>query len=517
MSERIARRMRALLSVWDKTGIAELAQRLHESGFELISTGGTLRAIQGSGVPVQAVSDVTGFPELIGGRVKTLHPAIHAGLLARRDLPEHLEEIQSQGIAPIDLVVSNLYPFGEVVRQPDVTLEDALEHIDIGGPTLIRASAKNFPGVIVLVDPTDYDPVLAALSTDGLSGVSPSWRRELATKAFSHVAAYDSVIAAYLRAGDEFPAQLTIAGEKAAELRYGENPHQQAAFYRLLAPQGPHGVGTWRLLGGKEMSYNNYLDASAAWAAAVGFSDPAVAIVKHNIPCGIASEAELKLAYEAALASDPVSAFGGVVALNRPVDQATASGIVERFYEVVLAPSYSQDALERLRRKKNLRIIEVPAADLVDTLEVRTLDGAFLVQTPDHATVDPTGWKTVTQREPTAQELDDLVFAWRVVRYVKSNAIVLAADCATVGIGGGQPNRVDAVRIAIERAGDRAAGSALASDAFFPFADGVEVATAAGITAIAQPGGSVRDTETIEAADQAGIAMVFTGIRHFRH
>jgi phosphoribosylaminoimidazolecarboxamide formyltransferase/IMP cyclohydrolase len=509
--------MRALLSVWDKTGIAGLAQRLHEAGFELISTGGTLRAIQEAGVPVQAVSDVTGFPELIGGRVKTLHPAIHGGLLARRDLPEHLEEIQGHGITPIDLVVCNLYPFGEVVRRPDVTLEDALEHIDIGGPTLIRASAKNFPGVIVLVDPADYDPVLDALGASGLDGVSVAWRRELATKAFAHVAAYDSVIAAYLRTGDTFPAQLTIAGEKSANLRYGENPHQQAAFYRLLAPQGPHGVGTWRLLGGKEMSYNNYLDASAAWDAAAGFPDPAVAIVKHNIPCGIASHTELVTAYHAALAADPVSAFGGVVALNRPMDLATASGIAERFYEVVLAPSYDQDALERLRKKKNLRIIEVPSTDHADTLEVRTLDGAFLVQTPDHAAVDPTTWKTVTKREPTAQELEDLAFAWRVVRYVKSNAIVLASNRSTVGIGGGQPNRVDAVRIAIERAGDRAGGSALASDAYFPFADGVEVATAAGITAIAQPGGSVRDPETIEAANRAGIAMVFTGIRHFRH
>ncbi len=509
--------MRALISVWDKTGIAGLAQRLHDAGFELISTGGTLRAIQEAGVPVQAVSDVTGFPELIGGRVKTLHPAIHGGLLARRDLPEHLEEIQRQGIAPIDLVVSNLYPFGEVVRKPDVTLEDALEHIDIGGPTLIRASAKNFPGVIVLVDPADYNPVLDALGTGGLDGVSLALRRELATKAFAHVAAYDSVIAAYLRTGDDFPSQLTIAGEKAADLRYGENPHQRAAFYRLLAPQGPHGVGTWRLLGGKEMSYNNYLDANAAWAAAADFPDPAVAIVKHNIPCGIASQAELLAAYEAALASDPVSAFGGVVALNRPMDLATAAGIAERFYEVVLAPSYNPDALERLQRKKNLRIIEVPPTDFAGTLEVRTLDGAFLVQTPDHADVDPTTWKTVTQREPTAQELEDLAFAWRVVRYVKSNAIVLAANRATVGIGGGQPNRVDAVRIAIERAGDLATGAVLASDAFFPFADGVEVATAAGITAIAQPGGSVRDPEAIEAADRAGIAMVFTGIRHFRH
>jgi phosphoribosylaminoimidazolecarboxamide formyltransferase/IMP cyclohydrolase len=510
--------MRALLSVWDKTAIAGLAQRLHEAGFELISTGGTLRAIQEAGVPVQVVSDVTGFPELIGGRVKTLHPAIHGGLLARRDLPEHLEEIQRQGISPIDLVVSNLYPFGEVVRQPDVTLEGALEHIDIGGPTLIRAAAKNFPGVIVLADPADYDSVLDALGSGGLEAVSLARRRELATKAFAHVATYDSVIAAYLRTGDEFPAQLTIAGEKAAELRYGENPHQQAGFYRQLSPRGPHGVGAWRLLGGKEMSYNNYLDASAAWTAAAAFPDPAVAIIKHNIPCGIASHPELVTAYDAALAADPVSAYGGVVALNRAVDLAIASAIAERYYEVVLAPSYDQDALERLQRKKNLRIIEVPDADhAAETIEVRMLDGAFLVQTPDLAAVDPSAWKTVTKRKPTSQELEDLAFAWRVVRYVKSNAIVLAAKRGTMGIGGGQPNRVDAVRIAIARAGGRAAGSVLASDAYFPFADGVEVATAAGITAIAQPGGSIRDPEAIEAADRAGIAMVFTGIRHFRH
>jgi phosphoribosylaminoimidazolecarboxamide formyltransferase / IMP cyclohydrolase len=518
-SERIGSRMRALLSVWDKTGIARVAQQLLEAGFELVSTGGTLRAIQQAGLPVQGVSDMTGFPELIGGRVKTLHPAIHGGLLARRDLPEHLDEIRRHGIVPIDLVVSNLYPFGEVVRRDGMTLEDALEHIDIGGPTLIRASAKNFPSVIVLVDPADYDPAVQAIAAGGLAGVTLERRRELAAKAFAHVTAYDSVIAAYLRTGTELPEQVSIAGEKVTDLRYGENPHQQAAFYRLLAPQGPHGVGTWRLLGGKEMSYNNYLDASAAWAAAIDFPDPAVAIVKHNVPCGVASDGEPADAYEAALACDPVSAFGGVVAINRPVDQELAALIAERYYEVVLAPAYDPDALPRLRRnKKNLRLIEVPESRPSDPpLETRTLDGAFLVQTPDRVQPDLSSWRQVTRRAPTSEEMGDLAFAWRVVRHVQSNAIVLASAKATVGIGGGQPNRVDAVRIAVERAGERAAGSVLASDAFFPFPDGVEAAAVAGVTSIAQPGGSVRDQESIEAADRAGTAMVFTGIRHFRH
>lgn len=509
--------MRALLSVWDKTGIVEIARRLHEIGFELISTGGTLRAIADAGIPVRAVSEVTGSPEMLGGRVKTLHPAIHGGLLARRDSPDQMAELASYGIGPIDLVVANLYPFGEVVSRPEVTLDDALEHIDIGGPTMIRAAAKNFPAVIVLVDPSDYEPVLDALAAGGLDGVPEEMRRNLAAKAFAHVAAYDSVIAAYLRPDGEFPDHLPLAGELMTTLRYGENPHQTAAIYRLLSPRGTRGVAAWRVLSGKEMSYNNYLDAVAAWTAAADFPGPAVSIIKHNLPCGLATHDDLSQAFLAAHASDPVSAFGGVVALNRPVDAHTASLITDHFFEVVLAPAFSSEALDELRRRKNLRAVEVPDTRMEESLEVRVLDGAMLVQTPDRVEPDPAAWKTVTKRAPTASELESLVFAWRAVRHVKSNAIVLATGTATVGIGGGQPNRVDAVRIAVERAGTRARGSVLASDAFFPFPDGVEVAAEAGVTAIAQPGGSVRDEEVIAAADRAGIAMVFTGIRHFRH
>jgi len=509
--------MRALLSVWDKTGIVDIARRLHEIGFELISTGGPLRAIADAGIPVRAVSDVTGSPEMLGGRVKTLHPAIHGGLLARRDRPDQMAELASYGIGTIDLVVANLYPFGEVVSRPGVTLDDALEHIDIGGPTMIRAAAKNFPAVLVLVDPSDYEPVLDALAAGGLDGVPLDMRRNLAAKAFAHVAAYDSVIAAYLRPAGGFPDHLPLAGERMATLRYGENPHQEAAIYRLLNPRGTRGVAAWRVLSGKEMSYNNYLDAVAAWTAAADFPGPAVSIIKHNLPCGLATHEDLSQAFLTAHASDPVSAFGGVVALNRPVDAHTASLITDHFFEVVLAPAFSPDALEELRRKKNLRVVEVPDTGMEDPLEVRVLDGAMLVQTLDRAEPDPASWKTVTRRAPTESELKSLAFAWRAVRHVKSNAIVLAIGTATVGIGGGQPNRVDAVRIAVERAGARARGSVLASDAFFPFPDGVEAAAEAGVTAIAQPGGSVRDAEVIAAADRAGIAMVFTGIRHFRH
>lgn len=509
--------MRALLSVWDKTGIVDLARQLHEIGFELISTGGTLAAIEGAGVPVRAVSDVTKTPEMLEGRVKTLHPAIHGGLLARRDRPEQMAELVEHGIGAIDLVVGNLYPFGEVVRQPGVTLEDALEHIDIGGPAMIRAAAKNFPGVLVLVDPADYPDILDRLAAGGLAGVSQERRRELAAKAFAHVSAYDSVIAAFLRPAGEFPEHLPIAGIKAAELRYGENPHQTASLYHLMTPQGHTGVASWRLLGGKEMSYNNYLDASAAWTAAADFPEPTVVIVKHTVPCGIASDDELAVAYEAALASDPVSAFGGVVAVNRPLDARTAEAIGDRYYEVILAPAYEPEALATLQRKRNLRLIEVPDPGGASPLAVRVLDGAMLVQTPDRVAPDPTSWRVVTERQPTTEEMEALVFAWRAVRQITSNAILLARGRATVGIGGGQPNRVDSVRIAVERAGERAAGSVLASDAFFPFADGVEAAAAAGIRAIAQPGGSVRDDEVIAAANAAGIAMVFTGVRHFKH
>ncbi|MCC6944021.1 MAG: bifunctional phosphoribosylaminoimidazolecarboxamide formyltransferase/IMP cyclohydrolase [Thermomicrobiales bacterium] len=509
--------MRALLSVWDKTGIANLAERLHDSGVEIISTGGTLTAIEERGVPVVSVSDVTGFPELIGGRVKTLHPAIHGGLLARRDLAEHMDQIAAHDIAPIEIVVGNLYPFDEVVARPDTELEEALEHIDIGGPAMIRAAAKNFPGVVVIVNPGEYEWLAATVAGQGMAGITLEKRRELAATAFAHVSAYDAVVAAYLRQGDDFPQRLTLAGAKLNDLRYGENPHQRAAVYSQMGPGPAIGVGTWQLHSGKEMSFNNYLDTDAARATALAFSEPTVAIIKHANPCGVASSKELARAYATALDADPVSAFGGVVAANRTMDQATAELIASRFFEVVVAPGYDREALATLTQKKNVRIIEAPGTELSRSIEIRPLDGGFLAQDRDLGAPSTGDWTVVTEREPSAEELRDLEFAWRVVRHVKSNAIVMAKQCATVGIGGGQPNRVDAVRIAAERAGDRARGAVLASDAFFPFPDGLEAAVSAGVHAVVQPGGSVRDAEVIASANQAGIAMVFTGMRHFRH
>ncbi|HVX29413.1 MAG TPA: bifunctional phosphoribosylaminoimidazolecarboxamide formyltransferase/IMP cyclohydrolase [Nitrolancea sp.] len=509
--------MRALLSVWDKSGIVDFARRLHACGIELVSTGGTKSAIEQAGIPVTAVSDVTGFPEILDGRVKTLHPRIHGGLLARRDDPAHLSELSSHEITPIDLVVSNLYPFSQVVERPEATLSDALEHIDIGGPSMIRAAAKNFPAVVIVVEPGDYDALADQIEQSGLDSISQEQRRALAAKAFAHVSAYDAVIAAYLRDPDTFPAQITVAGEKLADLRYGENPHQRAALYRQLSPAGAHGVARWQILAGKAMSYINYLDADAAHNAANSFAPPAIAIVKHASPSGIATAPDLKTAYESALASDPISAFGGILASNHPIDIDVAERIVQHYFEVVVAPGYSDEALERLGRRKNLRLIVAPPEERHAERALRQLNGAFLLQDVDHGDQSTAEWTVATNRAPSESERAALEFAWTCVRHVSSNAIVLAVGSATVGIGGGQPNRVDAVRTAIERAGERAAGSVLASDAYFPFADNIEVAAAAGITAIVQPGGSVRDAEVIEAANNAGIAMLFTGTRHFRH
>jgi phosphoribosylaminoimidazolecarboxamide formyltransferase/IMP cyclohydrolase len=509
--------MRALLSVYDKTGIVELARRLDGVGCEIISTGQTKAAIESGGVAATAVSDVTGFPEILGGRVKTLHPAIHGGLLARRDRADHLEEIRAHGIMPIDIVVSNLYPFSDVVARPESTLDDALENIDIGGPAMIRAAAKNFPSILVITDPSDYDWMVSAIEEGGLERISLSQRRALAAKAFGYVAAYDAVIRQYLDEDASFPTEITVAGRKLAELRYGENPHQQGALYAQLSPAGAAGVATWNLLGGKEMSYLNYVDADAALGTAQGFDRPACAIVKHASPCGIATASSVREAYTLALASDPVSAFGGIVAVNRAVDVEAARLMAEHFFDVIVAPAFDDGALSTLRRRKNVRLIEAPSGAPISGRSIRQVDGGFLIQDVDDADVRVDQWRTVTRREPTPEERSSLAFAWRSVRSVKSNAIVLARGTATVGIGGGQPNRVDAVRIAIERAGERVRGSVLASDAYFPFADNIDVAAAAGITAIAEPGGSVRDQEVIEAADRAGIAMVFTGVRHFRH
>ncbi len=507
--------MKAILSVFNKEGLAAFARGLSGSGVDLYSTGGTKRAIEDAGVPVRSVSDLTGSPEILDGRVKTLHPKVHGGILALRDNPQHIEELAANEIEAIDIVVSNLYPFVETVGKADVTLAEALENIDIGGPTLVRASAKNFPSVLVVVDPRDYDTVLDGLRS---GGVAMEDRRRLARKAFQHVALYDTAVATYLR-GQEDPLtdQLTIGLEKVQGLRYGENPHQQSAFYQeALAPPGT--IASAAQLHGKELSHNNILDADAAWNVVRDFANPAVAVVKHTNPCGLASNEDLTEAYRLAYEGDPVSAFGGIVACNRPLDLAAAESIAAIFYEIVIAPGYEPDALARLKRKRDLRILQVEGLDQGGSgLDYRRVSGGMLVQTADRLQGDPAAWKSVTERSPTPAELEDLAFAWKAVKHVKSNAIVLARGGALIGMGAGQPNRVTSVHLALRAAGEKAAGCVLGSDAFFPFPDGVEMAARGGATAIAQPGGSVRDSEVIEAANKAGLAMVFTGARHFKH
>ena len=508
---------RALISVWDKSGISELAARLVAAGFEILSTGGTARTLVDAGLPVTEVSDLTGFPEILDGRVKTLHPTVHAGLLARRDLPEHMQTLREHHIGTIDVLVGNLYPFAAVVSSDDVDDANAIENIDIGGPAMIRAAAKNHQGVVVLVEPADYEPVLSAIEAGGLDNVSAAERRRLAAKAFGHVAHYDSLVASYLRADDEFPTELTFGGHLLHETKYGENPHQRAAVYALSAPGEVSGVGTWSLESGGELSYNNYLDASAAWSTAQAFESPAVVIVKHTLPCGVGADDDLAEAFRLALAGDPVSAFGGILACNRVVTAAMVEAMGKLRLDVIIAPGYEKEALLNLQKRRNLRIVEVDESQADRSLDVRSVPGGFLVQEPDQVPVDTSTWRVVTEREPTAEELRSLEFAWRVAPFVKSNAIVLASPNRVVGIGAGQPNRVESVRIATKVAGEHAKGSGLASDAFFPFPDGIEAAAAAGVTAIVQPGGSVRDEECIATANAHGIAMLFTGRRHFRH
>jgi phosphoribosylaminoimidazolecarboxamide formyltransferase/IMP cyclohydrolase len=515
--------MLALLSVYDKIGIAGLGQGLVDLGYQVVSTGGTLAALEAAGVTVTAVSDVTEFPEILDGRVKSLHPRIHGGLLARRDDPAHMSALAAHQISPIDVVVANLYPFAATVARQDIALADALEQIDIGGPAMIRAAAKNFPGVVVLTDPGDYTPALDELR-DGT--LSETRRRALAAKAFAHTAAYDAVVAEYLRDPQEWPQEVAFAGQLARILRYGENPQQRAAAYRRMRAGEPeHGVLQAEHLAGKELSFNNLLDADAAWNAVQGFVRPAVAIVKHTIPCGLSERSDLASAFDEALRGDPVSAFGGIVALNRPVDGETAQRMAEIFFEVVVAPGFDDETLEILGKRKSLRLLGMPSQvswapagnGSGSRWDLRPIAGGLLVQTTDCDPADPSSWRVVTNREPSAQEMDDLAFAWHAVRHVKSNAIVLARDQALTGVGSGQPNRLESVRIAVDKAGERAAGSVLASDAFFPFPDGLEAAITAGVTAAIQPGGSVRDEAVIAAADRAGVAMVFTGTRHFRH
>lgn len=507
---------RALISVADKTGIETIARTLHEAGVELISTGGTHRALQQAGLPVTPVDEVTRFPEILDGRVKTLHPTIHGGLLFRRDLTDHVQQADQYGIEPIDFLICNLYPFEKTISSASVGDDEAIENIDIGGPAMIRAAAKNHQHVTVVVNPDDYQWLADAIQKQGPTGIDADTRRRLAARAYAHTASYDSMVASYLT-DEQFPGELAVSGRRLSTLRYGENPHQEGSVYRLHGPAAMNGIGGWEVVAGGELSYNNYLDASAAWATVQDYEMPAAVILKHNVPCGVAFDQDPVAAFERALAGDPISAFGGVIALNRQVSEGLANVIAKRKYDVLLAPGYADAARDRLGKRKGLKVIDTSAALPPAKQEVRMIPGGILVQAADLEPPDPDAWETVTNRKPTVDEMDQLAFAWAVVKHVKSNAIVLVKENGTVGICGGQPNRVDSVRMAIERAGERAQGSVLASDAFFPFADGVEEAVNAGVTAIAQPGGSTRDPETIAAADSAGASMVFTGIRHFRH
>jgi len=508
---------RALISVSDKTGIVDFATRLAELGWELLSTGGTAKALRAAGIAVKDVADATGFPEMLDGRVKTLHPVIHGGLLARRDLPEHMEAIAAHGIAPIDLVVVNLYPFRETAARPDVAPEEVVENIDIGGPSMLRSAAKNFEAVFVVVDPADYERVLAAIVA---KDDDTELRRELAQKVYEHTAAYDSAIANWFaeQRGALFPTVFTAAFHRAQPLRYGENPGQAASFYVERPGAGLAGLAQ---RGGKELSFNNLLDLEGALLAIEPFGDlVACAIVKHTTPCGLAVGTDPLDAYRKALACDPVSAFGSVIAFNQPVDQELAEALSGLFVECVVAPQFSDEAVEILGRKKNLRVLEGEARWPSRSFDYKRVRGGVLVQERAPTTIDMTGWEVPTARKPTEQELADLLFAWRSAAAVKSNAIVLARDGATIGIGAGQMSRVDAAFMAVHKAklaGHETKGAALGSDAFFPFRDGVDQAHEAGVLAIVQPGGSVRDAEVIAAADEHGMTMVFTGKRLFRH
>ena len=498
----------ALFSLSDKRGLIDLARGLHELDWNLLASGGTSAALRQAGLPVQDVASYTGSPEVLGGRVKTLHPAVHGGILARatsEDMAD-LELIHGQ---LIDLVAVNLYPFQETVSRPGVTLEDAIENIDIGGVTLIRAAAKNFARVGVLTDPSDYAIVLAELSETG--SIQPQTRRCLAEKAFAHTAAYDAAISSYLTNQGTLSLQLYPI----QSLRYGENPHQEAVLYSYKPQEGPLGG---QLLQGKALSYNNLLDLDAAWRGALSYERPTICIVKHLSPCGIASAGELVEAYQLALASDPISAFGGVIASNREFDDETARELGDLFVECIIAPGFTQQAIKVLEKRKNCRLVEMADTHLAPPYELRSVNHGILKQSIDQGDpADAPEWKVVSQRQPTESEWQALRFAWKACQHVKSNAIVFAKGEATIGIGGGQPNRVNCVQIAAERAGERSRGCVMASDAFFPFPDSVEVAAKAGITAIVHPGGSLRDADSVSAADAHDMAMVVTGVRHFRH
>lgn len=539
MSERPIKR--ALVSVTDKTGVVEFVKTLaDEFGVEVISTGGTAKALVDGGVKVTAIDDYTGFPEMMGGRVKTLHPRVHGGLLCRRDDEQHMADAKANGIEMIDMVVVNLYEFEKTVAKPDVTFADAIEHIDIGGPSMLRSAAKNNDFVTVVSDPADYDRILAEMrANDGATTLET--RRQLALKVFQTTSRYDSAISEYLASqvsNDnkvasfdssiefDFPQMLTVTATKQQSLRYGENPQQSAAVYHL--PDAPaHSLGMARQIQGKELSYNNFLDTDAAWAAVREFEEPAVIILKHQNPCGSAVAADVTMAYDRAFACDPKSAFGGIIAVNREVPLSLVEHFADmnkQFVEVLIAPSYSPEALERLSKRKNLRVLETGGVDAGVSLEMRTIDGALLVQETDRVDEDPATFEVPTKRKPTDAEWEDLLFAWKVCKTVKSNAILVAKDHAGIGMGPGQPNRSDSALMACERAeeacermGVAPENLVAASDAFFPFRDSVDLLAKHGVTAIIQPGGSIRDDESIAACDEYGITMVFTGRRHFRH
>lgn len=513
----------ALISVSDKSGLVEFTRALVEAGVSVLSTGGTAKLLEKSGLPVTEVSSRTGLPEMLDGRVKTLHPAIHGGILARRDSREHMAAIRAAGIEPIDLVVVNLYPFAATVADPDCSLEEAIENIDIGGPAMLRAAAKNHTSVAVVVEPGDYADVLAEIRAVG--GLSDASRLALAKKAFAHSAAYDGAISNYLFSLDDknrrhpYPAVLSLQFAKLQDLRYGENPHQSAALYRDTRPvEG--GLARYRQLQGKDLSYNNIADAEAAWECVKSMPEPACVIVKHANPCGVAMGTTLLEAYRKAFSTDPTSAFGGIIAFNRALDQATASAVGNQFAEVVIAPRVDPDARAIFAPRTNLRVLEVPLAHAAMDHELKRIGGGLLVQSPDVRNVGLEELRVVTRIAPSEAQLKDLMFAWRVAKFVKSNAIVFCKDSMTLGVGAGQMSRVDSARIAAIKAKGAALaleGSCVASDAFFPFRDGLDVVIDAGATSIIQPGGSMRDDEVIAAADERGVAMVFSGVRHFRH
>ena len=515
----------ALLSVSDKTGLVEFARGLVGHGFALLSTGGTSKLLKDAGVPVTEVASHTGFPEMLDGRVKTLHPKVHGGILARRDLPKHVDAISAAGIPPIDIVAVNLYPFAQTVGRADCTLEDAIENIDIGGPAMVRSAAKNYAHVAVVTDPADYALLLSEMSASG-GKIAAHTRFRLAKKAFSHTARYDGAISNYLTALETpesqckpFPDRMNFQLELAQPLRYGENPHQHAAFYRDSAvPEGS--LASSVQIQGKELSYNNIADADAAWECVKTLDAPACVIVKHANPCGAAVGETLEIAYRRAFATDPTSAFGGIIAFNRELDVAAAEAVCEQFVEVVIAPRIDASVAKVFAGKTNIRVLQVPIGACANALDFKRVGGGVLAQSPDTKNVTAPELKVVTQRRPDGGQLDDLLFAWRIAKFVKSNAIVFCGGGRTLGVGAGQMSRVDSARIASIKAANAGLdlnASVVASDAFFPFRDGVDVVAVAGATAIIQPGGSMRDAEVIAAADERNIAMVFTGVRHFRH